>query len=74
MECKTYVQCRFVYGRCKRNIKTWVTFNVRAEGLMGEVAPNQQANIHSSLERGIRIMNWVQVFSRIRESYQQLRG
>jgi exonuclease III len=34
----------------------------------------QQANIHFSMERGMKIMNQVQVFSYIRESYQQLRG
>jgi hypothetical protein len=41
-----------------------------------EVAPNQQANIlvHFSMERGMRIINQVQAFSYIRESYQQLRG
>jgi hypothetical protein len=27
-----------------------------------------------SMERGIRIMNWIQVFVCIRESYQQLNG
>jgi exonuclease III len=38
-----------------------------------EVALNQQANIHFSMERGMKIMNYVQAFSYIRESYQQLR-
>jgi hypothetical protein len=38
------------------------------------VAPNQQANIHFSMERGMRIKNYVQVSSYIRESYQQFRG
>jgi hypothetical protein len=32
------------------------------------------ANIHFSMERGMRTMNYVKVFSYIRESYQQLRG
>jgi hypothetical protein len=32
-----------------------------------EVAPNQQASIHISTGRGIRIMNKIQVFSCIRE-------
>jgi hypothetical protein len=27
-----------------------------------EVAPNPQANIHHSIERAMRIMNWVQFF------------
>jgi hypothetical protein len=27
-----------------------------------EVAPNQQANTHFSIERGMKITNWVQVF------------
>jgi endonuclease/exonuclease/phosphatase family metal-dependent hydrolase len=39
-----------------------------------EVAPNQQANIHFSMERRMRIMNWVQGFSYIRVSYQQFRA
>jgi hypothetical protein len=39
-----------------------------------EVAPNQQANIHFSKERGMRIMNEVYVFSCIRGLHQQLRG
>jgi hypothetical protein len=40
-------------------------------GLDGaEVALNQHTNIHFSMERGMKIMN----FSYIRESYQQLRG
>jgi hypothetical protein len=38
------------------------------------VATNQQANIHFFMENGMRIMNYVQVFSYIRKSYQQLRG
>jgi hypothetical protein len=37
------------------------------------VAPKQQENTHFAVERGMRIMNWVQVFLCIRESYQQLR-
>jgi hypothetical protein len=37
------------------------------------VAPNEQENTHLSMERGMRIMNWVQVFVCMRESYQQLR-
>jgi hypothetical protein len=44
----------------------------RSDGV--KVAVNQQANIHFSLERGMRIMNEVQVFPYIRESYQHLRG
>jgi hypothetical protein len=32
----------------------------RSDGM--EVALNQQANIHFSMERGMKIMNWVQVF------------
>jgi hypothetical protein len=39
-----------------------------------EVALNQQVNILFPVERGIRIMNYVQVFSYIRESYKQLGG
>ncbi|PNF22198.1 hypothetical protein B7P43_G04931 [Cryptotermes secundus] len=39
-----------------------------------EVALNQQVNIHFSVEMGMKIMNTVQVFPYIRESYQQLRG
>jgi hypothetical protein len=35
-----------------------------------EVVPNQQANIHFCIERGMRIRNHVQVFVCIRESYQ----
>jgi hypothetical protein len=31
-------------------------------------------NIHYSIDRGMRIMNYVLLFSYIRESYQQLRG
>jgi hypothetical protein len=38
-----------------------------------EVALNEQANIHFSMEKGMKIMNLVQVFSYIKESYQQLR-
>jgi hypothetical protein len=38
------------------------------------VALNQQENTHFDSERGMRIMNWVQVFLHIRESYQQLTG
>jgi hypothetical protein len=32
------------------------------------MALNQQANIHFSMEGGMRIMNYVQIFSYIRES------
>jgi hypothetical protein len=39
-----------------------------------EVALNQQANIYFSMERGMKIMNYVLVFSYKRESYQHLRG
>jgi hypothetical protein len=39
-----------------------------------EVAQNKQANIHFPMEKGVNIMNWIQVFSYIRESCQQLRG
>jgi hypothetical protein len=39
-----------------------------------EVAPDQQVNIHFSMERGMRIMNSAQDSSYIRESYRQLRG
>jgi exonuclease III len=39
-----------------------------------EVALNQEMNIHFSMERGMEIMNYVQAFLYIRESYQQLRG
>jgi hypothetical protein len=38
------------------------------------VALNQQANIHFSMERGMKIMNNVQVVSHIKEPYQQLGG
>jgi hypothetical protein len=38
-----------------------------------EVALNQQANIHFSMENGMEIMNEVHVFSYIKESYHQLR-
>jgi hypothetical protein len=38
------------------------------------VAQNQQANTHFCLKRGTRIMNEVQVFLYIGESYQQLKG
>jgi hypothetical protein len=38
------------------------------------VALNLQENTHFSVERGMRIMNKVQVSLCIRESYQQLRG
>jgi hypothetical protein len=38
------------------------------------VALNQEAIIHFSLERGMRIMNYGQVFSCIRQSCLQLRG
>jgi hypothetical protein len=40
---------------------------------MVEVALNQQTNIHFSLEKGMKIMNYVQVSSYIRESCQLLR-
>jgi hypothetical protein len=40
---------------------------------MGRVAPNAQENIYFSMERGMRIMNWVQVFLCIKESYCLLR-
>jgi hypothetical protein len=39
-----------------------------------EVALNQQATIHFSMKKGMKIMNYVQVLSYIKESYQQLRG
>jgi hypothetical protein len=39
-----------------------------------EVAQNQQANIHFSMEKGMEIMNLVPVFPYIRELCQQLRG
>jgi hypothetical protein len=42
-------------------------------GVQKSVAPNQQEYTHSSMERGMRRMNWVQDFY-IRESYQQLSG
>jgi hypothetical protein len=35
---------------------------------------NQQKNTHFSMERGMRIMSWVQVSLRIRVSCQQLGG
>jgi hypothetical protein len=35
---------------------------------------NLGENTHCSIERGMRIMNWVQVFLCIRESYKHLRG
>jgi hypothetical protein len=38
-----------------------------------EVALNQQANIHFSVEGGMRITNKVQAFLYMRESYQQYR-
>jgi hypothetical protein len=39
------------------------------------VAQNEHVNIHFSMERGMRIMNYVKVFlSYITESYKQLRG
>jgi hypothetical protein len=38
------------------------------------VAPNLLDNTHFAMERGMRIMNWVQVSLCMRESYQQLRG
>jgi hypothetical protein len=38
------------------------------------VPQNQQANIHFYIEKGMKIINYVQVFSYIRESCQQLRG
>jgi hypothetical protein len=34
--------------------------DLRSDGM--EVAPNQQVNIHFSMERGMKIMNKVQVF------------
>jgi hypothetical protein len=34
-------------------------------------AQNQQANIHFSMEKGMKITNYAQVFSYIRESCQQ---
>jgi hypothetical protein len=45
---------------------------VQEDGWDG-VALNHQANIHFSMERGMRIMNYVQVFLYIK-SYQELRG
>jgi hypothetical protein len=52
------------------------TWNVRcmykADGV--EVVMKQQANIHFSMEKGMKIINYVQVFLYIRESCQQLRG
>jgi hypothetical protein len=38
------------------------------------VAPNQQEDTHFSMERGMTIMSWVQVFLCTKESYQWLRG
>jgi hypothetical protein len=38
------------------------------------VALNQQENTHFSVERGMRIMNYIQALLCIRESYQQLKG
>jgi hypothetical protein len=39
-----------------------------------KVAMNEQVNIHFSMEKGMKIMNLVQAFSYIKESYQQLKG
>jgi hypothetical protein len=38
------------------------------------VALHQQENTHSSVERGMRTMNWMQGLLYIRKPYQQLRG
>jgi hypothetical protein len=38
------------------------------------VARNQRTIIYSSMEMGMRIMNYGRDFLYIRESYQQLRG
>jgi hypothetical protein len=38
------------------------------------VVPNQKKNTHFCLERGMRTMNWVQLFLCIRESCHQLKG
>jgi hypothetical protein len=37
------------------------------------VALNEQANIHFSMENEMKIMNYVQVLSYIKEPYQRLR-
>jgi hypothetical protein len=51
-----------------------VTFSGSTVGQMGRVALSQWVNIHFSMERGMRIMNQVQICLCIRESYQQLKG
>jgi hypothetical protein len=38
------------------------------------MAPNQHENTHFSMESQMRILNYIQVFLCIRESYQQLKG
>jgi hypothetical protein len=43
----------------------------RSDGRM--VAPNLREKTHFSMERGMRIMNYVQIFLFISESYKQLR-
>jgi hypothetical protein len=71
VECKKSVQGRFAHDSCERTIKIQVRFSGVQEVKGTGVAPNQQVNIHFSVERGMRLMNWVQVFLCIRESYQQ---
>jgi hypothetical protein len=43
-------------------------FSGGTRGHMGQVAPNQQANVHFSMESGMRIMTWVQL-SFVGENY-----
>jgi hypothetical protein len=56
-----------------KEVSIQIIFSGITGSQMGKVTPNQQANTHFPVERGMRIMNWVQVFLYIRESHQQLR-
>jgi hypothetical protein len=75
MESKATLKGRFNDNSCKRNSKVQVSSvgdYRRSDGTGVEI--NQQMIIHSSMEMGMRAINYGWYFLYIKESYQQLRG